>query len=578
MLDSDSAFLAQPRPYAATPEPGRSSLGSYLRAIRRHPLLIASVVAAAFVGSLIWTAVRSRQYHATAQILVTPLPTGSPYTSGLQVLRDSADPTMTIETAAALVRSPGAATLTASRLGRGWTADRVLLAVSVVPQGETDVLDVTASAGSAGAATRMANTFASASLDARAAALHTQINAAIASLSAQLARLGKGGGRVAASLSSTISTLESERQLPDPSLSLAQPATAATTAGPSTGLVIGLAVLCGLLVALAAAVLLEAADSSLRDEEELGDVYPAPVLARVRSLGAGAASPLGAAALRRLGARALRGLRARAQGPPGAGAQDRLSGPLEERATPHPGSADGRPPWVMPAAVSDAFRSLLLQLRRRAGDSQVVMVTSAAAGDGRTASAIGLAAAAAATGRSVLLLDLDLRRPSIASRLALGSSRGIDDLSAPEPQLETLVEEVPGLPTLGVIAVQPGADDLAHLGMLESVAARLPELIVQARECSDLVVVDSPPLSEAGDALRLLDLVDDILLVVRIGRTPRSALRAARELLLRAGRAVTGVVLVGAEGVAQARYRSRPGRAAEPAGRGAPPRQSVLHG
>ncbi|MHB1837575.1 MAG: Wzz/FepE/Etk N-terminal domain-containing protein, partial [Solirubrobacteraceae bacterium] len=373
MFDSDSAFVAPSRPYDPDFEPGRSSVGSYVRAIRKHPLLIAAVVLAALVASLLYTAVRSSQYHATAQILVTPVPTASTYPTGLSVLRDSADPTMTIETAAALVRSQEAAALAASRLGHGWTANKLLSAVSVAPQGGTDVLDVTATAGSSAAATRIANTFAAASVDAQTTALHSQIDAAIASLSAQRAALGTHGGSTAAGLSSTISALEAERGLPNPSLSLSQPATAATAAGSSAGLVIGLALLCGLLVGLAAAVLVEAASNSVRDEEEFASLYPAPVLARVRSLGAGTT-----------------------------GSTDLRGAPTD--------SGNGNPPWLMPAPVAEAFRSLLFQIRLKGADSQVVMVTSASAGEGKTASAVNLAAAAAAAGRSVLLLDLDLRR------------------------------------------------------------------------------------------------------------------------------------------------------------------------
>lgn len=577
MFDSDSAFVAPSRPYDPGFEPGRSSVGSYVRAIRQHPLLIAAVVLAALVASLLYTAVRSSQYHATAQILVTPVPTGSTYPTGLSVLRDSADPTMTIETAAALVRSQDAAALAASRLGHGWTANKLLSAVSVAPQGGTDVLDVTATAGSSAAATRIANTFAAASVDAQTTALHRQIDAAIASLSAQRAALGTHGGSTAAGLSSTISALEAERGLPNPSLSLSQLATAATAAGSSAGLVIGLALLCGLLVGLAAAVLVEAASNSVRDEEELASLYPAPVLARVRSLGAGTTGSIASVALS-----PLSGARDRAAGRDGMGRDDARTGagrrPTDSRGAPAD-SGNGNPPWLMPAPVAEAFRSLLFQIRRKGADSQVVMVTSASAGEGKTASAVNLAAAAAAAGRSVLLLDLDLRRSGVASRVGVGSHHAIEDLNAADLRLEALVEGVPGLPTLGVLATDAVPADLAHLGMLERFADKLPELIVQARDQYDLVVIDSPPLNEVGDALRLLPVVDDILLVANIGHTPRSALRAARDVLDRAGRHATGVVLVGAGPVAEARHPA-PARSSngKPSERNAPPRQRVLQG
>ena len=102
--------------------------------MRVHRVLVAVVTLAAILASILWIVVRPPDYEATANLLVNPLPQEEEVFRGLPLLRDSGDPTRTIQTAATLVESPQAADRTARALGDGWTAKRVLEAVTVTPE------------------------------------------------------------------------------------------------------------------------------------------------------------------------------------------------------------------------------------------------------------------------------------------------------------------------------------------------------------------------------------------------------------------------------------------------------------
>jgi capsular polysaccharide biosynthesis protein len=148
----------------------RGALESYLRAIRAHRLLVVVVVLATLFASIVWMTQRTPEYKATARLLVTPLPQTDEFL-GLPVIRDSGDPTRTMQTAATLLELPEAAQATADKLGGGWSAQKVLDAVDLEPEGESNILAVTARAEGKEAAIELANTFTDAALAERNAAL-----------------------------------------------------------------------------------------------------------------------------------------------------------------------------------------------------------------------------------------------------------------------------------------------------------------------------------------------------------------------------------------------------------------------
>ena len=148
---------------------------SYLQAIRNHKLLVAGVTLIALIGSIIWLSLRTPTYEASSQVLVSAVqdPEEGLFL-GLDVLRESVDPTRTVQTAASLVESREAAIRTADKLGHGWTADSVLSAIQVSPEGESSILSVTATADTKSEAVDLANTFTTETIAVRSEAIEKQ--------------------------------------------------------------------------------------------------------------------------------------------------------------------------------------------------------------------------------------------------------------------------------------------------------------------------------------------------------------------------------------------------------------------
>jgi capsular exopolysaccharide synthesis family protein len=169
------------------------------------------------------------------------------------------------------------------------------------------------------------------------------------------------------------------------------------------------------------------------------------------------------------------------------------------------------------------------------------MITSASSGDGKTTSAINLAFALVAAGKRVTLIDFDLRKPELAGLLALGDRPGLTSLLKGDASVADLAVQAPQLPPLRVVPAGTRGD----AAMLEPLMRRLPDVIAQARRAADYVILDTPPLGEVGDALRIAAQADQILVVARPGHTDRGHLELMRDLLARSGRSPAGMILVG---------------------------------
>ena len=233
-----------------------SALGPYLRAVRRHWPIVVVVTLAAVVGVVGWLLLRSPTYEARAQILVTPLPPGTllPLTA---VVRDSGDPTRTMQTAATLIDSQDTARIVAQSLGPGWSAGRVQQTVEVVPLGESNILTVTAEAEAPAVAARVANSFAETALRARRAALEQDLATAIAKAQDQRQMFAGTDSGPPSVLDERLTELRSLQNSKDPTLSLLDRARAsASPAGPPPWLLVVLAVLAGLALGSFAALLM----------------------------------------------------------------------------------------------------------------------------------------------------------------------------------------------------------------------------------------------------------------------------------------------------------------------------------
>jgi capsular exopolysaccharide synthesis family protein len=180
--------------------------------------------------------------------------------------------------------------------------------------------------------------------------------------------------------------------------------------------------------------------------------------------------------------------------------------------------------------AAEQYQALRLQVERirNARDVRVLAISSPGLGDGKTLTAINLAAAHAESER-VLLIDADLRRPSIDARLRLADASGpglADALQNDHLELTDLVREVDDIPFAVILAGTPSAP--VH-ELLRS--PRLDHLLQDARRRFDLVVVDTPPLISVTDPVVLARALDGIVVVVAANDTPRKLLQESLNLL-----------------------------------------------
>jgi polysaccharide biosynthesis transport protein len=197
--------------------------------------------------------------------------------------------------------------------------------------------------------------------------------------------------------------------------------------------------------------------------------------------------------------------------------------------------------------LSAGVRFLLLAHTRAQDDSDAaaarppgrsIMVASAHAGDGKTSTAANLAVAAARVGLRTLLIDTDLRRPSVHKRFGLGQTTGLTDvlLSGDDLRDHVIAVGVDNLRILPAGTIPPNPHEL-----LASPAMRALERDVVRR--ADLVIYDSPAVLAVPDALELGRHVDVAVLVGRAGTSSRRQLTAAIERMEQVGTDVAGTVL-----------------------------------
>ena len=200
-----------------------------------------------------------------------------------------------------------------------------------------------------------------------------------------------------------------------------------------------------------------------------------------------------------------------------------------------------------------------------------VLVTSPLPEEGKSTVAASLAAANAASGRRTLLVECDLRRPSLPARLSVNRSPGLTDYLAGEAsaaeilQVVTLSEVDPafkggkGGGGAGAGAGAGGGAANAVAGKLAVIAAGSPSVrpaellgsprfrafLEQVCAAYDTVVLDTPPLLSVSDTLEIVPLVDSVLLCIRADQTTRDEARAVKDALAHLPERTTGIVVTG---------------------------------
>lgn len=469
-------------------------LRRYVETIRERWKLIAGCVLVTTLFAILYVALAPKTYEAKATLLVTPVSRDSDAFSNLGLIRDSNDPTRDVQTAAQLATNTDVAKVAAQKLGSKESAKQLLSHIAANPVANSNIVQITAKASKPEEAQRLANAFAEAVVVDRTSKLHGQLDVVLTSLKKRLQSTSDPATRDA--IKNQISLLETLRAGSDPTIRFDTRADKPDSPSwPKPTLSILAGILAGLVLGIGAAFAAQTLDPRLRREEQLRALYRLPVLARI---------------------------------------------PAQKRP---PGGGVIAPQQLAPANV-EAFRTLRATISaalKSRQDVQTIMITGASPSEGKTTTAVNLAASYALGGKRVILIEADIRKPKIGQALKVSSSRGIASVLIDEMPLSKALVDAPGYRGLELLLVDRGGEWMADQFSLP--AART--LVEEAKQLADVVIIDSPPLTEVTDALPLLQMADGVVMIARIGTTHLKKLTRLGELLTQQGIIPIGLAVVG---------------------------------
>ncbi|MHB1537449.1 MAG: polysaccharide biosynthesis tyrosine autokinase [Solirubrobacteraceae bacterium] len=493
---------------------GSSDLRTYLKALWRWRLIFLAFVVLAPAIAYVVASREPYVYQSSVLLQEDALPvSGALFTSEGAAAPSSAPEAETLTGEARVIETPAVARLAASHLHPAPAGTGALLAdVKATAETETGFITVTARAPSAARAAEVANAFGDAVVRLRTQQAIGLITHAIDQVEAQIAQLRASDHLGRRQLSSQLQRLRALRAAQGANAQILQAAApVATPVSPHIGSAVALGLVAGLLLGFGAVFVAASADRRMRHPEDLEELTGLPLLAVI---------PRGAFSDK----------------------------PREPR-------------------HDEAFHMLRSALTFFNVDRPLasILVSSPLKGDGKTTVATHLARAAAQSGREVILLDADLRRPQASSRLGVGgeptlSGHGLAAVLSSQISLEqglvdvTLSEHESNgdgdgsrPPMQGRLRLLPAGGTPPNPSQLLS-SERMREVIRQAEQTADLVIIDTNPVLSVSDSLPLLDAVSGIVLVARLNGTSRDAMRRLLKTIANTGGNALGVVATGASG------------------------------
>jgi len=469
------------------PEPVvEPTIRGYLHVLRRGRWWVAGFSLLGLGLSLALSLTATRQYVATAQLLVQA-------TGNVNIIPgDQTVTTAQVQTELQLVTSAQVQDAVRGELGSA-------PGVAAVQVGQTNVIAVSAASPSPARAALIANDYARAFVAwststaiSNLAAAENQLNSQITAIGAEIGRLPARSSAQASALSTQEAVLKGQlAQLQvagataSTGLELVTPATAPTSPSspkPAQDALLGL--LAGIIVGISAAFLRDSLDDSLTSGEAVERAGAGPLLATVPMV----------AVWRKKAAPAVISV------------SDPVSQPAE------------------------AYRSLRTSLQFAMQDRpmRTLLVTSPSAGDGKTATVVNLGAVFAQAGTKVVLVSCDLRRPGLSQIFAPGEQAELTDVLLGEQPLEAALTPVPGVTGLCALGTRAASGNPTEL----LAGQRMRAVVAELGQRFDLVL-----------ALILSGYVDAVLVVVAARQTRRADLRRTMGKLAQAGAPVVGAVL-----------------------------------
>ena len=506
-------------------EQSQLDLASFFAILRRRKWIVigVTILAAALAGGL--SLLQEDRYEASADLQFRQderVPSVNPQ-------EPPPDPTESPERIAAtnlaLASLDKVTARVRERLNSTLSIDDLRETVEIEPQGQADIVRITAEGDSAEEAARAANIWAEEVAAVRRERSQEQVQRVIDAIDVQLAGV-EPGSAVDAELRARKAQLEVEQRLRTGDVEIAQeaiPPLERSSPKPLRNAVIG-AVL-GLILGTLLALLLQRLDRRVESEEEVAEIVGAPVIARV---------------------------------------------PVER--------ASG---WERELFIeSFQFLRANLQLRDRQAEPQTIAITSALPGNGKSTIAARLAEAMALGGAEVVIVDCDLRRPTLHEYYGVGAYEGLTTALVGLRDPVEMLRPTPS-PSVRLLAAGPlmplPASVLAGTKGMSEVLARL-------RKVADYVIVDTSPVTIGADTSAIAATVDATVMVVDISSVRRDILAAATDQLRSARANIVGVVVNRAETLltndAYRGYYGRSGRAlfAEEAGYAGPSAAPELDG
>jgi succinoglycan biosynthesis transport protein ExoP len=301
---------------------------------------------------------------------------------------------------------------------------------------------------------------------------------------------------------------------------------------PNAPLNLAIGVVGGLVLSIGAAFARDYFDDSVKSSDEMTGLLNVPTLATIPSFDPDATRlrALALAHFRTLVARRTRPSPRNANGNGNGNGHDAGVAPRHELMVVHQPRS----------GVAEAFHCIrtALLLSAHGDSSQVMLVTSASSGEGKTVASANLALALAQTGARVVLVDADLRHPRVHAALGIPNDVGLSNLLLGRAAIADVVHTLDE-PPLAVVTAGIATPNPAEL--LSS--ARIGTFFERLRAHYEFVVVDTPPVLAVTDAVLLAREADGFILVVKSDCTPRTSVRAARDRLSIARARFIGVVV-----------------------------------